>query len=53
MNLNSVNLNYNKDEFQRKKFRHYTNIVKLRRNISGPISMRLRLLNLKNQYSPR
>ena len=53
MNLNPVNLNYNKDEFQRKKFRHYTNIVKLRRNISGPISMRLRLLNLKNQYSPR
>ena len=53
MNLNAVNLNYNKPAFQRKRFRHYLNLIKLKRNVSGPVSMRLRLLNAKNQLSQR
>ena len=55
MNLNPVNLNYNKSLFQRKKFRHYTNVVKMKRSTGGrrDIGMRFRLINFKNQYSPR
>jgi len=34
-NLNQNNLNYNKNAFQRKKFRHYKNTVLLRRKVSG------------------
>ncbi len=51
--LNPNNLNYNKEEFQRKKFRHYTCSVLLRRKISGDRKMLVMLVNNKNLYSPR
>lgn len=51
--LNTNNLNYSKDEFQRKKFRHYTNSVFLRRKVSGDRKMLVLLTNNKNLYSPR
>lgn len=51
--LNPFNLNYSKDEFQRKKFRHYTTSVFLRRRISGNNKMLVMLTNDKNLYSPR
>jgi len=52
-NLNPNNLNYNKAETQRKKFRHYTNTVLLRRRISGNRKMIVLLANNKNLRSPR
>ena len=51
--LNSVNLNYNKPNTQRKKFRHYSNQVILRRNVSGDRKMLLRLDNTKLLLSKR
>jgi hypothetical protein len=51
--LNSVNLNYNKLATQRKKFRHYSNQVILRRNVSGNRKMLLRLNNTKLELSMR
>lgn len=51
--LNPFNLNYNKEEFQRKKFRHYTNSVFLRRRVSGDRKILVMLTNNKNLYSPR
>ena len=51
--LNATNLNYNKPQTQRKKFRHYSNQVILRRNVSGNRKMLLRLYNTKLQLSMR
>ena len=51
--LNSINLNYNKPETQRKKFRHYSNHVLLRRMQSGNKKMLLRLNNTKLNLSQR
>ena len=51
--LNSINLNYNKQETQRKKFRHYSNHVLLRRSISKNRKMLLRLNNTKLNLSMR
>ena len=51
--LNEVNLNYNKSEDQRKKFRHYYNKVLLRRNISNDRKMLLKLVNSKLNLSFR
>ena len=51
--LNSNNLNYNKPELQRKKFRHYTVSVLLRRKVSGNIKMLVMLADVKNLLSPR
>lgn len=51
--LNPNNLNYNKDEFQRKKFRHYTNTILLRRLVSGDRKMMVLLTQNKNLLSPR
>ena len=51
--LNAANLNYNKDPFQHKKFRHYYNKVLLRRNISGNRKMLLKLANTKLNMSFR
>ena len=51
--LNSINLNYNKPETQRKKFRHYSNHVLLRRRTSGNRKMLLRLNNTKLNLSMR
>ena len=51
--LNTTNLNYNKPPTQRKKFRHYSNQVILRRNVSGDRKMLLRVNNTKLQLSMR
>lgn len=51
--LNPVNLNYAKDPFQRKKFRHYTTSVLLRKNISGDRKILVMIANTKELYSPR
>ena len=51
--LNSINLNYNKQETQRKKFRHYSNHVLLRRSVSNNRKMLLRLNNTKLNLSMR
>ena len=51
--LNPNNLNYTKDPFQRKKFRHYTNTVFLRRKMSGDRKMLVMLTDNKNLMSPR
>ena len=53
MNLNPVNLNYNKSLFQRKKFRHYTNVVKMKRSTGGRRDIdRFRLINFEINISP-
>jgi len=52
-NLNPVNLNYTKNELQRKKFRHYDTRVLLRRTVSGNKNMQLLLTDLKHQLSFR
>jgi len=52
-NLNSNNLNYNKPQLQRKKFRHYNNFVKLIKNNPQDANMLFRILNTKNQISLR
>ncbi len=51
--LNSTNLNYYKPAMQRKKFRHYSNHVLLRRQQSGNRKMLLRLENTKLLLSMR
>jgi hypothetical protein len=51
--LNPVNLDYNKDPLQRKKLRHYLNLLYLRKDISGDINMILKITNSKNQISLR
>lgn len=51
--LNNVNLNYNKEEIQHKKFRHYYNKILLRRNFSGDRKMLLKLANTKLNLSAR
>jgi hypothetical protein len=51
--LNAANLNYNKYQTQRKKFRHYENYVFLRRVVSGKTKMLVMITNGKNLYSPR
>lgn len=52
-NLNPNNLNYNKLQTQRKKFRHYINFLLLRRKVSGNRNIQLRIVNEKQQYSSR
>jgi len=51
--LNPVNLDYNKDPLQRKKLRHYLNVLHLKREVSGDINMILKISNSKNQISQR
>tara|TARA_R110000868_G_scaffold8307_8_gene43471 strand:+ start:12057 stop:17363 length:5307 start_codon:yes stop_codon:yes gene_type:complete len=51
--LNPNNMNYAKDEFQRKKFRHYLNYVFLRKNVCGDRKMLILFTNNKDLYSPR
>ena len=51
--LNPNNLDYNKSELQRKKFRHYTNFITLTRKECNDINMILKIINTKNQFSPR
>jgi hypothetical protein len=51
--LNPANLDYNKSELQRKKFRHYLNYLVLRKDIVADVDMILKLTNAKQVYSPR
>ena len=56
--LNQNNLNYNKPLLQRKKFRHYTNFLFLRKDPitdleERKVNMILKLVNTKNQISLR
>lgn len=51
--LNPNNLNYDKFELERKKFRHYKHIVLLRRKVSGNKNMIVSLGLLKKLISPR
>jgi hypothetical protein len=51
--LNTTNLNYNKTELQRKKFRHYLNFLYLTRADSEDVNMIVKLSNSKNQISLR
>jgi hypothetical protein len=51
--LNSLNLDYTKNELQRKRFRHYLNFVNLTRKVSGNVNMILKMYNNKSTYSPR
>jgi hypothetical protein len=51
--LNAVNLNYNKPQLERKKFRHYLNFLYLSKADSKDINMIVKLSNSKNQISLR
>ena len=52
-NLNPANLNYNKNELDRKKFRHYKHTVLLRRRVSGNKNMIVSVTLQTNLNSPR
>ncbi len=51
--LNPNNLNYQKNQLERKKFRHYVNFVFLRKLVSGDRKILIMLAGNKNLYSPR
>ena len=51
--LNPNNLDYNKSEIERKKFRHYLNFLNLRRNQCDDVNMIIKMSNSKNQLSVR
>jgi hypothetical protein len=51
--LNPVNLNYNKNQLQRKRFRHYNNFVKLIKNNPQDVNMIVKFVEMKGLYSPR
>jgi hypothetical protein len=51
--LNPNNLDVNKSLLQRKKFRHYLNLLHLRKDVSGNVNMLIKLNNSKNQISLR
>ena len=52
-NLNPINIDYNKAPFQRKKFRHYTTSVLLRKKVSGDRKILVMIADTKDLYSPR
>jgi hypothetical protein len=52
-NLNAANLDYSKYPTQHKKFRHYRQVVLLRRLVSGNVKMLFNIANVKNLNSPR
>jgi len=51
--LNPVNLNYDKPQLQRKKFRNYLNSLKLIKDDSRDTNMIVKIINSKHQISPR
>jgi len=51
--LNLTNIDYDKDQLQRKKFRHYINYLTLRKEVSGNVNMLVKVVNSKNQASLR
>lgn len=52
-NLNEANLNYSKQEFQRKKFRHYNNRVILKRKVNNNVEILVSLAASNQQLSHR
>ena len=52
-NLNLNNLDYTKVETQRKKFRHYANMIRLTRREQTNREMWFKIFNQKELYSPR
>jgi len=51
--LNSTNLDYNKTQLERKKFRHYLNFLYLSKADSRDVNMIVKISNSKNQISLR
>lgn len=51
--LNNNNINYSKAQLERKRFRHYTTSVLLRRKRGDSRKILVSLVNNKNLYSPR
>jgi hypothetical protein len=51
--LNLLNLDYNKPQLERKKFRHYINYLTLSKKDSRNTNMILKIVNTKTQNSPR
>ena len=51
--LNDLNLDYNKSNFERKKFRHYKNSIILRKLVSGSTKMLVQIFNTKYLQSAR
>jgi len=51
--LNPNNMDYNKSQTERKKFRNYINFLNLSRVQCNDINMILKFSNSKNEYSPR
>ena len=51
--LNFKNLNYKKEDFQRKKFRHFNNKVLLRRNVCDNVEMLISVAFANQHLSPR
>jgi hypothetical protein len=52
-NLNQNALDYSKPQLQHKRFRHYINFLTLSKEDSRNTNMILKIVNTKNQYSPR
>jgi hypothetical protein len=52
-NLNQNSLDYAKPQMQHKKFRHYINFLNLSKSDSRTTNMILKIINTKNQHSPR
>jgi len=51
--LNPNNLDYNKPQMERKKFRHYMNFLNLKKTYSGDVNIILKLNNTKMDISQR
>jgi hypothetical protein len=51
--LNPLNIDYQKATLERKRFRHYSNFLNLRKEVSGDTNMILKIFNTKTTYSPR
>lgn len=51
--LNPNNLDYDKPQMQRKKFRHYMNFLNLKRTYSGDVNVVLKINNAKLEISQR
>jgi hypothetical protein len=51
--LNPNNMNYDKPQMQRKKFRHYLNFINLRKHQGDDVNVIFKMSNSKNQFSPR
>lgn len=51
--INPININYNKSILKRKKMRHYSNKIFLKKNVCGSSKFLLKIVNTKLQTSER